>query len=128
MLAVGLGVEGDAQTAEHVQFLAVGFERFQLDGHFVTGSSRLGNPQRGGETAAPEEGVEACGQRPSAGLSLTFIIQETVEEGQAHNGQGALARAAEKRSAIEFHQVVLYCFNPTSFEVSVDELAGGAAA
>src|SRR5882724_3996314 len=108
MLAVGFGVEWDAQTAEHVQFLPVGFERFQLDGHFVTGSSRLGNPQRAGETATPEKGIEARGQGPPAGLSPTFTIQETIQEGQAHDGQSALARAAEKRSAIEFHQVVLY--------------------
>jgi hypothetical protein len=38
-----------------------------------------------------------------------------------------LTRAAEESSAIEFHQVILY-FNATSFEVSVEELAGGAAA
>ena len=127
VLAVGFGVERDAQTAEHVQFLAVRFERFQLDRHFVIGSSRLGNPQRGGETAAPEEGIEARGQRPAAGLSLTFTVQETVEEGQAHDGQSALACAAEKRSAIEFHQVLLY-FNATSFEVSGGWVfAGGAA-
>jgi hypothetical protein len=44
MLAVGFGVEWDAQTAEHVQFFAEGFERLQLDGDFVIGSSRLGNP------------------------------------------------------------------------------------
>src|SRR5438552_16019331 len=121
MLAVGFGIERDPQTAEHVQFLAVGFERFQLNGHFVTGSSRLGNPQRAGETAAPEKGIEARGQGPPAGLSLAFTIQETVEERQAHDGQGTLARAAKKESAIKFHQVVLY-FNPTSFEVSVDGL------
>src|SRR2546423_2896003 len=127
MLAVGFGVEWDPQTAEHVQFLAVGFERFQLDGHFITGSSRLGNPQVAGETAAPEKGIEARGQGPPAGLSLTFTIQETIEEGQAHDGQGALARAAKKESAIKFHQVLRY-FNATSFEVSVDGVAGCAAA
>src|SRR5437870_2013144 len=66
--------------------------------------------------------------QPPAGQSLTFTIQETVEDGHAHDGQRALARAAEKESAIEFHQVVLYCFNPTSFEVSVEGLSGGAAA
>ena len=85
MLAVGFGIEWDAQTTEDVQFLAVGFERFQLDGHFVIGPSRLGNPQLGGETAAPEKGIEARGQRPAAGLSLTLTIQETVEERQAHD-------------------------------------------
>src|SRR5437870_4445149 len=116
MLAVGFGIEWHPQTAEHVQFLAVGFERFQLDRHIPIGPRLLRNPQRGGETAAPEEGVETCGERAPAGLSLTFTIQETVEEGQAHNGQGALARAAEKESAIKFHQVLRY-FNATSFEV-----------
>src|SRR5436190_10570395 len=126
MLAVGFGIEWDPQAAEHVQFLAVGFERFQLDGHFVTGSSRLGNPQRAGEAAAPEEGVEARGQGPPAGLSLTLTIQETVEERHAHDGQSALACAAEKRPAIEFHHVVLY-FNATSFEVSDDGVFGSAA-
>ena len=87
----------------------------------------LRNPQRGGETAAPEEGIEARGQGPPVGLSLTFTIQETVEEGQAHDGQCALARAAKKESAIKFHLVLRY-FNATSFEVSVEGLAGGAAA
>src|SRR5947207_14630771 len=122
MLAVGFGIERDAQAAEHVQFLAVWFERFQLDGHCVIGSSRRGNPQRGGETAAPEKGIEARREGPPVGLSLTFIIQETVQERHAHDGQSALARAAEKRSAIELHRVLLY-FEPTSFAV-----AGGVAA
>src|SRR5215212_1315888 len=99
MLAVGFGIEWDAQTAEHVQFLAVGFERLQLYGHFVTGSGRLGNPQRTGEAAAPEKGIEASGQRPPVDLRQTLVIQETVEERQAHDGQGSLGRAAEKRSA-----------------------------
>src|SRR6478736_3878744 len=108
MLAVGFGVEWNTQTAEHVQFLAVRFERFQLDGHFVTRSRRLGNPQRGGETAAPEKGIEARREGPPGSLSLTFIVQETVQERHAHDGQSALARAPEKRSAIEFHQVPLY--------------------
>jgi hypothetical protein len=74
VLTVGFGIEWDAQTTEDIQFLAVGFERFQLDGHFVTGPSRLGNPQLGGKTAAPEKRVEAGGQRPAAGLSLTLTI------------------------------------------------------
>ena len=126
MLAIGFGVEWDAQTAEHVQFLAVGFERFQLDGHFVIGSSRFGNPQRGGETAAPEKGIEARREGPPVGLSPAFTVQETVEERQAHDGQSALARAAEKESAIKFHQVLRY-FNATSFEASVERLAGGGA-
>jgi hypothetical protein len=107
VLTVGLGIEWNAQATEDVQFLAVGFERFQLDSHFVTGPSRLGNPQLGGKTAAPEKGIEARGQRPAAGLSLTLTIQETVKERQAHDSQGALARAAEKRSTIELHQVLL---------------------
>src|SRR5262249_4398988 len=55
------------------------------------------------ETAAPEEGVEARGQGPPVGLSLTFTVQETVEERQAHDGQSALTCAAEESSAIEFH-------------------------
>src|SRR5215467_15879977 len=106
MLAIRFGVEWDAQTAEHVQFLAVGFERFQLYRHIPLGPRLLRNPQRGCETAAPEEGIEARGQGPPVGLSLTFGIQETVEERQAHDGQGALARAAEKEPAIKFHQVL----------------------
>src|SRR5215471_13342707 len=106
MLAIGFGVEWDAQAAEHVQFLAVGFERFQLYRHFPVGPRLLRNPQRGGKTAAPEESVEARGQGPPVGLSLTFGIQETVEERQAHDGQGPLARAAEKESAIKFHQLL----------------------
>src|SRR5215467_15302863 len=107
MLAVGFRVEWDAKTTEHVQFLAVGFERFQLDRHFVAGPRLLRNPQRGGETAAPEKGIEARRQGPPVSLSPTFTVQETVEERQAHDGQSALARAAEEKSAIEFHQVVL---------------------
>ena len=59
------------------------------------------------QTAAPEEGIEARGQGPPVRLSLTLRVQETVEERQAHDGQSALARAAEEMSAIEFHQVVL---------------------
>src|SRR5262245_26014531 len=114
MLAVGFGVEWDTQTAEHVQFLAVGFERFQLDGHVPVGPRLLRNPQRGGETAAPEKGIEARWEGPPVGLSLTFTVQETVEERQAHHSQSALARAAQKRSAIELHQVLPY-FDPTSF-------------
>src|SRR5215831_6963485 len=106
MLAVGFGVEWDAQTAEHVQFLAIRLERFQLDRHVPVGPRLLRNPQRGGETAAPEEGIEARGQGPPIGLSLTFAVQETVEEGQAHDSQGALAGSAKKESAIKFHQVL----------------------
>src|SRR4051812_2228218 len=116
MLAIRFGVEWDAQAAEHVQFLAVRFERFQLDGHFVIGSSRLGNPQRGSETAAPEKGIEARREGPPVGLGPAFIVQKTVQERQAHDGQSALARAAKKRSAIELHQVLLY-FEPTCFAV-----------
>src|SRR5262249_18749938 len=107
MLAIGLGVEWDPQTAEQIQFLAVGFERLQLDSHVPVSPRLLRNPQRGGKTAAPEEGVEARGQGPASGLGLTFVIQKTVEERQAHDGQGALARAAEKESAIELHRVLL---------------------
>src|SRR6266550_4027781 len=127
MLAVGFGVERDAQADEHVKFLPIRFERFQLYRHVPAGPRLLGNPQRGRETAAPEKGIEARGQGPPVALSLTFTVQETVEEWQAHNGQSAMTRAAEESSAIEFHQVVLY-FNATSFEVSVEGPAGGAAA
>src|SRR5215472_16749077 len=126
MLAVGFGIEWAAQTAEHVQFFAVGFERFQLNGYFVVGPRLLGNPQRGGETAAPEKGIEARRQGPPVGLSLALTVQETVEERQAHDGHSALARAPEESSAIEFHQGRPH-FNATSFEVSVERLAGGAA-
>src|SRR4051794_11483808 len=53
------------------------------------------------------EGRQApSGQWPPAGLSLTFTVQEAVEERQAHDGQSALARTAEKESAIEFHRVL----------------------
>src|SRR3954451_13612094 len=99
MLAVGFGVERDAQTAEHVQLLSIGLERFQLDRHVPVGPRLLRNPQRGGETAAPEEGIEARGQRPPVDLSLAFTVQEAVEERQAHDCQGTLARSAEKESA-----------------------------
>src|SRR5215831_16502868 len=127
MLAVGFGIERYAQAAEHVQLLPIGFERFQLYRHVPAGPRLLGNPQRGRETAAPEKGIEARGQGSPVALSLTFTVQETVEEWQAHNGESALTCSAEESSAIEFHQVVLY-FNATSFDVSVEGLAGGAAA
>src|SRR5947199_1738016 len=106
MLAVGFGVEWHPQTAEHVQFLAVGFERFQLDRHVPIGPRLLRNPQRGRETAAPEKGVESRGQRPAIRLSLTLTVQETVDERQPHYRHGALALAAAKVSAVEPHRLL----------------------
>src|SRR5688572_502887 len=99
MLAVGFGIEWDAQSAEHVQFLAVRLERLQLDGHVPIPTRRLRNPQRGGETAAPEKGIEAHRQWAPVGLSLTLAIQKTVEERQAQDGGGTMAGTAEKKSA-----------------------------
>jgi hypothetical protein len=64
-----------------------------------------------------KKGVEARREGPTVGLSLTFIVQETVQERQAHDGQSALARAAEKRSAIEISSGVLLYFDATSLQL-----------